>query len=98
MYCIDEISSDSGVSEPDAQSTASQPAYYITLKAIIKRKEYLEGQMKRLEDRILVMGDHKKDIEFVHDLFDLHSDGLAKVERSNGGVACLANLKNILGK
>jgi tRNA U38,U39,U40 pseudouridine synthase TruA len=85
------------VSEPDAHSTCSQP-HYITLKAIVKRKEYLEGQIRKLVDHVVVMVDHKRDIQFVHDLFDLHSDGLAKVERSNGGVACVTNLKRILGK
>jgi hypothetical protein len=64
----------------------------------MKRKKYLEGQMKKLEDRIVVMGDHKRDVQFVHDLFDLHNDGLEKVERGNGGLACLENLKSILGK
>ena len=44
------------------------------------------------------MEDHKKDIQFVYDLFDLHSDGLSKVERSNGGIASVPNLKRILGK
>ena len=91
----DEISSDSGVSEPDAHSTDRQP-HYTTLKAIIKRKKYIEGQIKVLEDRIVVMGDHKKDIQVIHDLFDLHNDGLQKVERSNGGLPCLESLKSIL--
>ncbi|XP_028393955.1 putative uncharacterized protein DDB_G0286901 isoform X2 [Dendronephthya gigantea] len=91
----DEISSDSGVSEPDANSTDGQPRY-ITLKTIVKRKEYLEAHLKKLEDRVVVMEDHKKDIQFVHDLFDLHSDGLEKVERSTGGVACVTNLRKIL--
>ena len=91
----DEISSDSGVSEPDAHSTDRQP-HYTTLKAIIKRKKYLEGQIKVLEDRIVAMGDHKKDIQVVHDLFDLHNDGLEKVERTNGGLPCLESLKSIL--
>lgn len=97
MYLTDEISSDSGVSEPDAHSTESQP-HYVTLKAIVKRKEYLKGQIKKLEDRVVVMEDHKKDIQFIYDLFELHSDGLSKVERSNGGIASIPNLKRILGK
>ena len=97
LYFVDEISSDSGVSEPDAKSTDRQ-LHYTTLKAIIKRKKYFEGQIKVLEDRIMVMGDHKKDIQVVHDLFDLHNDELDKVERSNGGLPCLESLKSILGK
>lgn len=95
-YILDEISSDSGVSEPDAHSTDGQPRY-ITLKTILKRKEYLEGQLRKLEERVVAMEDHRKDIQFVHDLFDLHGDGLAKVERSTGGVACVTSLKKILG-
>ena len=85
------------MSEPDAHSTDGQPRY-IPLKAIMKRKEYLEDHIRKLEERMMVMRDHKRDIQFVHDLFDLYSDGLTKVQRNNGGVPCVTNLKRILGK
>ena len=65
---------------------------------VIKRKEHLTEEIAELDARILVMEGHRKDLQVVHDLFDLCSDELKDVERNNAGAPCVQSLKEILSK
>lgn len=70
----------------------------MSVKDIIKRKERLQKEISNLDARMVAMGEHRKDLQFVHDLFDLCSDELKDVERNNVGVPCVLSLKGIMGK
>ena len=95
---LDETSSDSGVSESDACRIKSKPSY-ITMKAIIQRKMYMDEKMKKLEERRRIMMDHMRDIQVIHDIFVLHNDGLASVDRNTAAATfCVKDLQKILGK